>query len=138
MCYTKSSRNLRTRSAGARALRGVDRPPMQTKTLFSSHYLDKRLPEHAEWAEDARPALETLDLEDFWRLDQGQWVWLLRQNLRRVEAMSNLVGVYRAYRTRLAPLMERIQRTDWLIDQIVYRLYGLTGAEVAVVEGRGA
>jgi hypothetical protein len=65
-------------------------------------------------------------------------VWLLRQNLRRVEAMSNLVGVYRAYRTRLAPLMERIQRTDWLIDQIVYRLYGLTGAEVAVVEGRGA
>lgn len=26
--------------------------------------------------------------------------------------------------------------TDWLIDLIVYRLYGLTEEEVAVVEGR--
>ena len=31
-----------------------------------------------------------------------------------------------------------VQRTDGLIDQIVYRLYGLTEQEIAVVEGRGA
>ena len=29
----------------------------------------------------------------------------------------------------------QIDRTDRLIDQVVYRLYGLTAAEVAVVEG---
>ncbi len=34
----------------------------------------------------------------------------------------------------LRPLYERIQRTDELIDQIVYRLYGLTEDEIAVVE----
>jgi len=34
----------------------------------------------------------------------------------------------------LRPLYERIQRTDELIDQIVYRLYGLTEEEIAVVE----
>jgi hypothetical protein len=27
---------------------------------------------------------------------------------------------------------------DWLTDRIVYRLYGLTEEEIAVVEGKGA
>ena len=34
----------------------------------------------------------------------------------------------------ICPLRERIQATDDLIDQIVYRLYGLTGDEIAAVE----
>lgn len=33
-------------------------------------------------------------------------------------------------------LVERIASTGALIDQIVYRLYGLTEEEIAVVEGR--
>lgn len=36
--------------------------------------------------------------------------------------------------SKLKPLYERIEATDRLIDQIVYRLYGLTEAEIAVVE----
>ncbi len=36
----------------------------------------------------------------------------------------------------LRPLLRRITRTDRLIDFIVYRLYGLTEGEVAVVEGQ--
>jgi hypothetical protein len=39
-------------------------------------------------------------------------------------------------RDKLQPLLDRIQRTDSLIDQIVYRLYGLTEDEIAIVEGR--
>ncbi len=35
----------------------------------------------------------------------------------------------------LCPLRERIEATDRLIDQIVYRLYGLTEEEISVVEG---
>jgi hypothetical protein len=35
----------------------------------------------------------------------------------------------------LLPIKERLARTDALIDQIVYQLYGLTPAEIAVVEG---
>jgi hypothetical protein len=34
------------------------------------------------------------------------------------------------------PLKERLAATDKLIDTIVYRLYGLTEAEIAIVEGR--
>jgi len=32
-------------------------------------------------------------------------------------------------------LKEKLCKTDWLIDQIVYRLYGLTEAEIKIVEG---
>ncbi len=36
---------------------------------------------------------------------------------------------------KLQPLRERIEGTDKLIDQIVYRLYGLNEEEIRVVEG---
>ncbi len=36
--------------------------------------------------------------------------------------------------SELRPLYERIRETDELIDQIVYRLYGLTEDEITVVE----
>ncbi len=36
---------------------------------------------------------------------------------------------------KLNPLLSRIQRTDELIDQVVYQLYGLTDEEIAIVEG---
>jgi len=36
----------------------------------------------------------------------------------------------------LTPLKTQIEATDSLIDRIVYRLYGLTGAEIAIVEGQ--
>lgn len=36
----------------------------------------------------------------------------------------------------LKPLKEKIKATDNLIDQIVYRLYGLMLEEIAIVEGR--
>ena len=39
---------------------------------------------------------------------------------------------------RLRPLQEALTNTDRLIDQIVYRLYGLTEEEIAVVEGSNA
>jgi hypothetical protein len=35
------------------------------------------------------------------------------------------------------PLKEKLRKTDWLIDQIVYRLYGLTEEEVKIVKGCG-
>ena len=37
---------------------------------------------------------------------------------------------------KLNPLFARIQRTDALIDQVVYQLYGLTDEESTVVEGK--
>ena len=36
----------------------------------------------------------------------------------------------------LLPIKEKLRRTDWLIDQIVYKLYGLTEEEIKIVEER--
>jgi len=36
---------------------------------------------------------------------------------------------------KLLPLLERIRQTDELIDDMVYRLYGLTEEEIRIVEG---
>jgi len=41
---------------------------------------------------------------------------------------------YESQMAILRPLMERIQRTDELIDQIVYKLYGLTEEEIKIIE----
>jgi len=51
--------------------------------------------------------------------------------------MSEVVGVYRKYHSPFRQLVQRIEATDWLIDQTVYRLYGLTEGEIAIVEGVG-
>jgi len=38
---------------------------------------------------------------------------------------------------RVLPLKAQLGKTDRLIDQVVYRLYGLTEEEIGVVEGKG-
>jgi formylglycine-generating enzyme required for sulfatase activity len=106
----------------------------------AKHY-DQRLVTYEQAVALARAQLgpladEILALEDFWRLNQAQWMWLLRQNLGQVDGMNRLVALHERYRAQLAPLMRRLQRTDWLIDQIVYQLYGLTEEEIAIVEGQ--
>ena len=50
-------------------------------------------------------------------------------------ASEQICGEWEASTEKLEPLLARIAATDWLIDLIVYRLYGLTEEEVAVVEG---
>jgi hypothetical protein len=46
-----------------------------------------------------------------------------------------MTAVYREHHPAYRELVERIQSTDDLIDQVVYRLYGLTEEEIQVVEG---
>lgn len=42
---------------------------------------------------------------------------------------------YLEIRAELLELRDKIDKTDWLIDQVVYRLYGLTEEEIKIVEG---
>jgi hypothetical protein len=44
-----------------------------------------------------------------------------------------MTAVYREHHTPYKELVAQIESTDDLIDQVVYRLYGLTEEEVAVV-----
>ena len=55
-----------------------------------------------------------------------------------MDRLSALLKVYERYAPGYRDLTERIARTDRLIDQIVYQLYGLTDDEIAIVEGRTA
>ncbi len=52
----------------------------------------------------------------------------------RREPQERLRAEFGASVDKLKPLMERIAATDGLIDQIVYRLYGLTEEEIRIVE----
>jgi len=51
------------------------------------------------------------------------------------EAQGKIKREFEDSMAKLKPLLARIEATDRLIDQIVYRLYGLTEEEIAVVEG---
>ena len=68
---------------------------------------------------------------------------ILRKNKRRVGknlSPAFMQGVEQAYDESLSallPVKERLRLTDELIDQIVYRLYGLTEEEIRIVEERG-
>ncbi|MFC1955265.1 Eco57I restriction-modification methylase domain-containing protein [Chloroflexota bacterium] len=51
---------------------------------------------------------------------------------------NTLNAEYSAAMTELTPLKDHIKETDKLIDQIIYKLYKLSGEEIAIVEGKGA
>jgi hypothetical protein len=75
-------------------------------------------------------------------LEFGGFWQLLKENERRlgVELSPNfrerLDKYYQETLRTLLPIKEKLKRTDALIDQIVYKLYGLTENEIALIEGR--
>jgi hypothetical protein len=62
-------------------------------------------------------------------------VWLHRGKLKKIANLADLVWVYRRRQPAIGPLDARMAFTDSLIDQVIYRLYGLTDDEVGIVEG---
>jgi len=71
----------------------------------------------------------------------GDLVAILQKNRSRIGAglsdpafANRLRTEYESSLARLLPIKDRLAKTDWLIDQVVYRLYGLTEEEIAVVE----
>lgn len=86
-------------------------------------------------------------VKEYWKTEVGweSFVSALEQNKRAIqsakgidvtrrEPQETIRGEFDSSMARLRPLLERIELTDELIDQIVYKLYGLTEAEIAVVE----
>jgi hypothetical protein len=61
---------------------------------------------------------------------------LLGVSLNEARFMAKLQEEYEKSLAVLLPIKEKLRWTDELIDQIVYRLYGLTEEEIAIVEGR--
>ena len=88
-------------------------------------------------------------VREYWKTDVGWagFISALEQNKRAIESAKGVDVTHRKpWETikaefdksvaKLRPLLEHIDLTGRLIDQIVYKLYGLTDEEVAVVEGR--
>jgi len=86
-------------------------------------------------------------LKAYWQQGWDEFQRALRQNRKAIEqasgrnvesreAQESIRGELDKSTAKLDPLLKRIASTDRLIDLIVYRLYGLTEEEVAIVEGR--
>lgn len=77
-----------------------------------------------------------LELDELWQI--------LEENERRLgtklspDFRQRMSEYYQAALDTLLPIKEKLKKTDMLIDQIVYKLYGLTEAEIALVEGRAS
>lgn len=74
--------------------------------------------------------------DDIGQLEERQWLWLLKHRFGSRSNMVEIAHIYRKYHPRIAVLDEQLAQTDRLIIAIVYKLYGLTPEEVAIVEGR--
>ena len=83
-------------------------------------------------------------LNEFWKLEAAELFAHLRKNakllvtqsVRFTEAAEEKIRArFSKSRATLVPLEAQIAFTDRLIDQIVYRLYGLSEAEIKIVEG---
>ena len=78
-------------------------------------------------------------LDEFWKLQAGEVFAHLRANKLRLKEADEekLRKRFLDSQKMLGPLEAKIVFTDRLIDQIVYRLYGLTEAEIKIVEESG-
>src|SRR6266487_3515444 len=72
------------------------------------------------------------DLLDILRKNKGR----LGVSLSDAGLVDRVRKEYEESLERILPLKDRLAKTDALIDQVVYRLYGLTEEEIKVVEGK--
>ena len=79
------------------------------------------------------PPLTFEELLDILRKNKGR----LGVSLSDAGLVERVRKEYEGSLERVLPLKDRLAKTDALIDQVVYRLYGLTEEEIGVVEGRG-
>lgn len=83
---------------------------------------------------DYQKAEPEVPFDELWKI--------LQKNKSRIgrklthEFRAELREAYDRSLAKLRPIKERLRLTDALIDQIVYRLYGLTPEEIAIVEER--
>jgi hypothetical protein len=103
--------------------------PFNNSGLFSNHYLENLIQSNPEWNQDEKLVEVFTKIKDRFHRREKSWRPARREPGEALRAeFEDSVG-------KLLPLLERIGQTDKLIDQIVYRLYGLTEEEIEIVEG---
>jgi len=82
---------------------------------------------------DYQKGEEHLSFEEFWKILEKN---RMRANLKSRELFDAVKTEYEKSLSRLIPIKEKVRKIDWLIDQIVYKLYGLTEEEIKLVEAQ--
>ena len=87
---------------------------------------------------EARRLTPKTKLDEFWKLETAALFDHLRANKIKFKEFDEekIRARFLKAKDKLVPLAAQIHFTDELIDQIVYRLYGLTEDEIQIVEGR--
>jgi hypothetical protein len=82
-------------------------------------------------------------LQGYYEHDYESLLAVLKKNRKKLavdparrEPAETLRAEFEGSMNKLQPLLERIEKTDRLIDAVVYRLYGLTEEEIGIVERR--
>ena len=83
---------------------------------------------------DYQKGEDNLPFEEFWKILEKNKT-RIQTDLKSRELYGNIRSEYEKSLSKLLPLKENLRKTDWLIDQIVYKLYGLTEQEIRIVEG---
>ncbi len=93
---------------------------------------------------DARTLNPKTKLDEFWKLEAADVFAHLRKNTKLLAAQNvrltedaeeKIRARFSTSRAALVPLEAQIAFTDRLLDQIIYLLYGLSNAEIKIVEG---
>jgi len=83
-------------------------------------------------------------IQEYYVNDFVKFVEILMKNINKIKEgynpkspknRKNLEAWYTDSCGKLKPLIAKIEATDVLIDQIVYKLYGLTKEEIKIIEG---
>ena len=80
-------------------------------------------------------------IKEYYKNNFDKLIEVLKKNKKKIpinlsnrEFQMNFEKEFNKSRAKLNPLMKKIESTDNLIDQIVYKLYGLMDEEIKVVE----
>lgn len=95
-----------------------------------------------EWKVDIEALALKTKLKEYHKHGFDEMLWTAKRNKKLIkhdpesrEFQERLEQEWEASMKKLRPLKEKIPLTDNLIDQIVYKLYGLTEEEIKIVEG---
>ncbi|OBQ08885.1 MAG: restriction endonuclease [Anabaena sp. LE011-02] len=88
-------------------------------------------------------------LGDYYKQNQAdnhltldELIGILKKNQKKLKIyptarkeQETLAKEYQSSLNKLLPIKKQLKQCDWLIDEIVYRLYGLTEEEKAIIQG---
>lgn len=110
------------------------------KTLFTKLQKGKWQETLYKEIEATRPFLssptgrQTITLDQTLGWNEETFKEMVKLLAGKVKNMGDLLEIYRQHHPAYFALAEKINQTDTLINQLVYQLYGLTEAEIALLE----